>query len=51
LTYSFTTNVKYENKTVDVTEDLAGSKFAKGTYTVNVFDKAELVSRTSFSLR
>jgi cytochrome c556 len=51
LTYSFTTNVKYENKTVDVTEDLAGSKFAKGTYTVNVFDKSELVSRTSFSLR
>ena len=28
LTYSFTTNVKYENKTVDVSEDLAGSKFA-----------------------
>ena len=51
LTYSFATNVKYDNKTVDVTEDLAGSKFAKGTYTVNVFDKAELVSRTSFSLR
>ena len=51
LTYSFTTNVKYDNKTVDVTEDLAGSKFVKGTYTVNVFDKAELVSRTSFSLR
>ena len=51
LTYSFTTNVKYDNKTIDVTEDLAGSKFVKGTYTVNVFDKAELVSRTSFSLR
>ena len=51
LTYSFTTNVKYENKTVDVSEDLAGSKFAKGTYTVNVYDKAELVSKTSFSLR
>ena len=51
LKVSFTTNVKYDNKTVDVTEDLAGSKFAKGTYTVNVFDKAELVSRTSFSLR
>jgi hypothetical protein len=51
LTYSFTTNVKYDNKTVDVTEDLAGGKFVKGTYTVNVFDKAELVSRTSFSLR
>jgi hypothetical protein len=51
LTYSFTTNVKYENKTVDVSEDIAGSKFAKGIYTVNVYDKAELVSKTSFSLR
>lgn len=51
LTYSFTTNVKYENKTIDVTEDLAGNKFAKGTYFVNVYDKDELVSKTSFSLR
>lgn len=51
LTYSFTTNVKYENKTIDVSEDLAGKKFAKGTYFVNVFDKDELVSKTSFSLR
>ncbi len=51
LTYSFTTNVKYENKTVNVSEDLAGSKFVKGTYTVNVYDKSELVSKTSFSLR
>lgn len=51
LTYSFTTNVKYENKMVDVSEDLAGKKFAKGTYFVNVFDKDELVSKTSFSLR
>ena len=51
LTYSFTTNVKYENKTVDVSADIAGSKFAKGIYTVNVYDKAELVSKTSFSLR
>lgn len=51
LTYSFTANVKYENKTVNVSEDLSGSKFVKGTYTVNVYDKSELVSKTSFSLR
>ncbi|MEN9981940.1 MAG: hypothetical protein RIR67_1091 [Bacteroidota bacterium] len=51
LTYSFTTNVKYENKTIDISQDLPGKDFAKGTYTVNVFDKAELVSKTSFSLR
>ncbi len=51
LTYSFTTNVKYENKTVNVSEDLPGKDFAKGTYFVNVFDKNELVSKTSFTLK
>jgi myosin heavy subunit len=51
LTYSFVTNVKYENKTVNVSEDLKGKDFAKGTYFVNVFDKGELVSKTSFTLR
>jgi hypothetical protein len=51
LTYSFTFTVKYENKTVDVTEQLKGKDFAKGTYFVNVFDKEELISKSSFSLR
>ena len=51
LTYSFTTTVQYENKTVEVSEQLPGKDFAKGTYYVNVFDKDELVSKSSFSLR
>lgn len=51
LTYSFTSTVKYENKTVDVIKDLPGKDFQKGTYFVNVFDKAELVSKSSFTLR
>jgi len=51
LTYSFIANVKYENKTVQVSQDLSGKDFAKGTYFVNVFDKNELVSKTSFDLR
>lgn len=51
LTYSFTTVVKFANKTVEVSEYLAGKDFAKGTYFVNVFDKGELVSKNSFSLR
>ena len=51
LTYSFTTTVKYENKSVEVSEQLPGKDFAKGTYFVNVFDKAELVSKSSFTLR
>jgi len=51
LTYSFTTNVAYQNKTVEVSEQLPGKDFAKGTYFVNVFDKDELVSKSSFTLR
>jgi cell division protein FtsB len=51
LTYSFITTVKYENKTVQVSQDLPGKDFAKGTYFVNVFDKGELVSKTSFTLK
>ncbi len=51
LTYSFATTVKYENKTVNVSQDLPGKDFAKGTYFINVFDKDELVSKTSFTLR
>ncbi|MEC4005820.1 hypothetical protein OX283_014205 [Flavobacterium sp. SUN052] len=51
LTYSFTSVVKYENKTTEVTQDLPGKGFEKGTYFVNVFDKGELVSKSSFNLR
>ena len=51
LTYSFISKLKYENKTVNVSEDLPGKDFAKGTYFVNVFDKSELVSKTSFTLK
>ena len=51
LTYSFTTTVKYENQSVEVSENLKGKDFAKGTYFVNVFDKGELVSKSSFTLK
>ncbi len=51
LTYSFSTVVQYENQSVNVTQDLPGKDFEKGTYFVNVFDKGELVSKSSFSLK
>lgn len=51
LTYSFTSTVKYENKTVEVSEQLPGKDFAKGTYFVNIFDKGEIISKSSFTLR
>jgi hypothetical protein len=51
LTYSFPTTVNYENKTVQVSENLPGKDFEKGTYFVNVFDENELVAKASFVLR
>ncbi len=51
LNYSFISNVKYENKAVDVSELLPGKDFPKGNYFVNVFDEKELVSNSSFVLR
>src|SRR6187402_1098934 len=51
LSYSFISSVKYENKTVQVSQDLAGKDFAKGLYSVNVFDQDQLVSTTNFSLK
>jgi hypothetical protein len=51
LTYSFVTAVKYENKTVKVEKDLPVKDIQSGSYFVNIFDKAELVSKTSFTLK
>ena len=51
LTYSFTKTVNYDNKTVDIVEDLPVKDITGGTYYVNVFDKGELVSKTSFVLK
>jgi hypothetical protein len=51
LTYSFVSTVKYENKTVKVEKDLPVNDIKEGSYFVNIFDKAELVSKTSFTLK
>ncbi|WP_317043947.1 hypothetical protein, partial [Flavobacterium covae] len=51
LTYSFMSSVRYENKTVKVEKDLPVEDISEGTFFVNVFDKTELVAKTSFSLR
>lgn len=52
LPYSFQKTIKYENKTVQVQEDLPVKNITTGSYFVNVFDKnGELVSKSSFKLR
>lgn len=51
LSYSFVSTVAFANSTVDVSENLPGKGFEKGTYFVNIFDKGTLVAKSSFSLR
>lgn len=51
LTYSFKTNVKYENKTVKVEKDLLVENLTAGNYFINIFDQKQLVSKTSFMLK
>lgn len=53
LTYSFISKVAYNNESVNVCEflDGQGTDFEKGNYFVNIFDRSELVSKTSFTLK
>lgn len=51
LDYSFMSTVKFKNETVEVISDLEIKDLKKGTYFVNIFDKGELASKTSFTLR
>jgi predicted nucleic acid-binding Zn-ribbon protein len=51
IKYSFVSNVKYENKNVEVLETLKGDYFEKGNYFINIYDKDELVCKATFTLR
>ncbi len=53
IDYSFEAKVKFNNKSVDVCNflDPNGQEFVKGQYFVNLFDKDDLVSKTSFVLK
>ena len=51
LTYSFITNATYQNKTMEISQTVKGEDFAKGLYTVNVFDKGLLVANNTFTLK
>jgi cell division protein FtsB len=51
LTYSFITTAAYQNKTMDVSQVVKGEDFAKGLYTINVFDRGVSVANSTFTLR
>ncbi|MBC7642174.1 MAG: hypothetical protein H7174_07535 [Flavobacterium sp.] len=51
LNYSFVSTVKYNNKSIEVTEMLTGKDFPKGNYFINIFDQKELVNFSTFGLK
>jgi regulator of replication initiation timing len=52
LNYSVISKFNYENKNLNICEFIApNGKFSEGKYTVNVFNKKELVSSTEFTLK
>ncbi|PAM93875.1 hypothetical protein B4N84_16525 [Flavobacterium sp. IR1] len=51
LYYSDMIEIWFRNKTLTVEQNLADNTFTKGTYIVNVFDKDQLISKTSFNLK
>ena len=51
LDYSYSSPVKFKNESLEVSAELALEDVEKGTYFVNVFDRGELASKTTFALR
>jgi len=51
LTYSYIANVKFDNKTIDLVQNVPAEKLVKGTFYVHVFDTGQLVSTTTFTLK
>ena len=50
LIYSYTTKVKYNNKTLKIEDELAVENLEKGLYFINVFDRSTLVLKTNVTL-
>ena len=51
LTYSLTKTINYVNQSVNCTIDFPYDKFEKGVYFVNIFDRNDLVGKSSFTLK
>ena len=51
LSYSFLATVKYENQTVKIEKDLPVSNIKPGIYYINIYDKDEVVARSTFTLK
>jgi hypothetical protein len=51
LTYSLSKTINYNNQSQDCTIDFPYKDFEKGVYFINIFDRNDLVGRSSFTLK
>lgn len=51
LTYSFTKELTYENKSIQITQDIPVKNLKTGLFFVHVFDGSEMVGSSSFTLK
>lgn len=51
LTYSFKKSFDYNNESTTITQEFLQEEFQKGVYFVNIFDRDDLVGKTSFTLK
>lgn len=51
LTYSFKKSFDYDNQSVQITQEFPYADFEKGVYFINIFDRNELVGKSSFTLK
>ena len=51
LVYSFLKNINYNNKTVEINENLSVSNLTSGTYTINVYDDGRYLAKTFLELQ
>ena len=51
LTYSYMATVTYENKMIETSNDIKVKDLKEGTYFINIFDRNEILAKTSFDLK
>lgn len=51
LTYSFKKSFDYNNESITINQEFLQEEFQKGVYFINIFDRDDLVGKTSFTLK
>ncbi len=51
LIYSFISSVNFTNSTIQKNEVIQGKNFVKGNYTINIYDKEDLLNSSMFILK